>query len=337
MTWGLPGWLVVIAARLIRVILVLCAVAAAAFTLVWISPLDPIDSYLGANIARVGEAQRAVIAQVWGLDQPVLIQFAKWAGNMLSGNLGWSFTQNAPVSEVLLSRFLASLPLMAGAWFLSGVLGFVLGIIAGAYNGSILDKLIHTYAYILASAPTFWLAMLFLIVFSVGMGITPICCSGPIGVHPEDVSLWQRIHHMILPLITLAILGISQVTLHTRARMIEIMRSDFVLYAAAQGASRWDIAWRHGARNAALPAVTVTFASLGELFGGSVLIEQVFAYPGLGRLTVSAGLSGDVPLLLAITLFMTLMISVGNTIADLLYQVVDPRMSPGGRAEERYS
>ena len=136
----------------------------------------------------------------------------------------------------------------------------------------------------------------------------------------------QRLHHLILPLIALTVLGVAQVTLHTRAKMIEIMQSDFALYARAQGATLFDVAIRHGARNAALPALTVLFASLGELFGGSVLAEQVFAYPGLGRAAVEAGTRGDVPLLLAVALFLTLFVSVGNTIADLLYHLVDPRI-----------
>lgn len=315
-----------IAGRIARLLLVLFAVAIIAFSLAKISPVDPIDAYLGINVARVSDAQRELIAEVWGLNEPAPVQFFAWASSIVSGNLGWSFTQNAPVSDVLITGFMASLPLMAAAWLLSGILGFVLGVISGAYQGSFADKMIHTYAYVLASAPTFWLAMLLLVVFSVNLGVTPICCSGPIGVQPEDVTIWQRLHHMALPTIAIAVLGISQITLHTRAKMIEIMRSDYVLYALAQGASRWDVAWRNGARNAALPAITVAFASLGELFGGSVLAEQVFAYPGLGRLTVAAGLSGDVPLLLAITLFMTFLISTGNLVADLLYQIVDPRM-----------
>lgn len=314
------------AGRIVRLLLVLCAVAVAGFSLAKISPIDPVNAYLGINVARVGDEHREVIARAWGLDQPAPVQFAKWAGNILSGNLGWSFTQNAPVADVLWKGFLNSLPLMTGAWLLSGAAGFVLGVIAGAYKDSWADRIIHTYAYVLASAPTFWLAILLLIFFSVKLGVTPVCCSGPVGVLPEDVTVWQRLHHMILPLVAISILGISQVTLHTRAKMIEIMRTDYVLYALAQGASRWDVAWRNGARNAALPAITVIFASLGELFGGSVLAEQVFAYPGLGRLTVEAGLSGDIPLLLAITLFMTLLISLGNMIADLIYQFVDPRM-----------
>ena len=324
------SWLVFIGLRLLRLALVLVAVALVAFALARMSPVDPINAYLGADIARVGPEQRAVIAAQWGLDQPVRVQFGKWLGNILAGDLGWSVTYNASVAEVIGSRFRASVALMGLAWILSGVFGFTLGVVAGTWQGGWADRIIRVYAYVLASTPTFWIAILLVMVFSVGLGWTPVCCAGPVGVLPGEVTLLERGRHLILPLVALSILGISQIALHTRAKMMEIMRSDYVLYAQAQGASRLDIAIRHGARNAALPAITVLFASLGELFGGSVLAEQVFAYPGLGRATIEAGLRGDVPLLLAITLFTTLFVSLGNTIADALYRLVDPRMADIG-------
>lgn len=322
----MSNWPTLLATRLARLVLVLAAVALVAFALAKVSPVDPINAYLGPSISQVGPEQRALIAAKWGLDQPPLVQFGKWIGNMLQGDLGTSMTFNAPVVDVLAKRFQASLPLMGLAWLLSGVLGFVLGVTAGALPGTWADRIIRTYAYLLASTPTFWLAIVLLVVFSVGLNWTPVCCAAPIGVLPEDVTLIERLHHLILPLVALTVLGVAQVTLHTRAKMIEIMQSDFALYARAQGATLFDVTLRHGARNAALPAVTVLFASLGELFGGSVLAEQVFAYPGLGRAAVEAGTRGDVPLLLAVALFLTLFVSVGNTIADLLYHLVDPRI-----------
>lgn len=320
------NWPIVVAIRIARLALLLAAVAVAAFALAKMSPVDPVQAYLGPAIAKTGPEQRDLIAQKWGLDQPPLTQFGKWLGNIVHGDFGTSMIYNAPVLDVLAKRVQASLPLMGLAWLLSGVLGFVLGVTAGAMADTWVDRIIRTYAYILASTPTFWLAIVLLVVFSVGLSWTPVCCAAPIGVLPQDVTLMERLHHLVLPLIALTVLGVAQITLHTRAKVLEIMQSDFALYARAQGASLADVAIRHGARNAALPAITVLFASLGELFGGSVLAEQVFAYPGLGRAAVQAGVSGDVPLLLAVTLCLTLFVSTGNTIADILYRVVDPRI-----------
>ena len=322
----MTNWPLHITLRLVRLALVLATVAVVGFALAKLSPVDPINAYLGADLARVGPEQRALIAAKWGLDQPVVEQFGRWFGNVVSGDLGYSMTYNALVADVLAARFRTSLPLMGLAWLLSGVLGFALGVAAGAFADSWVDRVIRFYSYVLASTPTFWLAILLLIVFSVGLGWTPVCCAAPIGVLPGDVTPFQTLHHLLLPLLALTVLGVAQIALHTRAKMVEIMQSDYALYARAQGASEVEIALRHGARNAALPALTVLFASLGELFGGSVLAEQVFAYPGLGSATVEAGIRGDVPLLLALALFLTVFVFAGNSIADLLYRVVDPRL-----------
>ncbi|NDL70691.1 ABC transporter permease [Vreelandella alkaliphila] len=316
-----------IASRLVRLILVLLCVAAVSFGLIMLSPIDPIDAYLGSQMAQVSPDQRALIAEQWGFDAPPAAQFSRWLSQLLSGELGWSHIYNQPVSDVISQRFQRSILLLGSAWLLALLVGFALGIIAGAKEGSLLDRLICGYAYVTASTPTFWLAMLALLLFSVYLGWMPTCCAGPTGVVNQDVSTLTRLHHLILPVATLALLGIAAITLHTRARMVALMRSDIALHAFAQGATRFDIAWRHGIRHASLPAITLAFASLGELFGGSILIEQVFAYPGLGQATVEAGLRSDVPLLLGIALFTALFVSIGNLIADSLYQLIDPRIS----------
>jgi len=318
-------------ARLLRLVLVLLCVAAVSFGLMMLSPIDPVDAYLGPQMAQVSPEQRALIAEQWGFDAPAMVQFSHWLRQLLSGELGWSHIYNQPVSEVIGQRFQRSFFLLFGAWLLSLALGILLGIAAGSKEGAWLDRLISGYAYITASTPTFWLAMLALLLFSVTLGWTPTCCAGPMGVLRQEVGPLTRLHHLILPMATLALLGMATITLHTRAKMVAFMRSETALHAFAQGASRFDIAWRHGLRHASLPAITLAFASLGELFGGSLLIEQVFAYPGLGQATVAAGLRSDVPLLLAIALFTALFVSMGNLIADGLYQLADPRIAQGQR------
>nr|WP_276322298.1 ABC transporter permease [Halomonas neptunia] len=319
-----------IAKRLVRLALVLLCVALVSFGLMMVSPIDPVDAYLGPQMAQVSPEQRALIAQRWGFDEPAVVQFGHWLRQLVSGDLGWSHVYNQPVSEVIAQRFQRSVMLLGSAWLLSALLGFSLGVVAGAKEGTKLDKAISTYAFITASTPAFWLAILAVLLFSVTLGWTPTCCAGPVGVLNQDVTLVTRLHHLLLPVATLALLGIANITLHTRARMLELMRSDIATHAFAQGASRIDVAWRHGLRHASLPAITLAFASLGELFGGSILIEHVFAYPGLGQATVAAGLRSDVPLLLGIALFTALFVSLGNMLADTLYGVIDPRIKVEG-------
>jgi len=323
------GIINLIALRILRLCALVVCVAFAVFLLMKASPIDPVDAYLGPAMAYVGPEQKMQIAAIWGLDRPVYEQFLRWAGNILSGDLGFSITYNAPVSEVMSSRIGASLMLTGFAWLLSGLLGFALGLVAAAYEGSWIDRIIRLYCYILAATPTFWLAMLMLALFSVKLGWTPICCAGPIGVPSDQVNLFERIQHLILPLSALTLFGVAQIALHSRAKLIEVLQSDYITFARAQGARQADIILRHGVRNAALPALTVLFASIGEIFGGAILAEQVFAWPGLGRATVEAGIRGDVALLLAIAMLMTVIVSTGNMIADLLYRVVDPRLREG--------
>lgn len=326
----LPSLLHFLAIRAIKLGLLLLAVCLCTFLLVNLSPIDPVDAYIGADMMLVGPEQKAQIAARWGLDQPLLIRFWQWFTQLLQGNLGISMVFNQPVTQTIATRFAASFNLLFLAWILSGVLGLLLGIWAGMTAGSWIDQGIRLYAYTLSSSPTFWVGLLLLIIFSVSLGWTPICCASPPGVLPEAVTVWQRIHHLLLPALTLSVIGIANIALHTRQKLVEIFNSDFALFAFAQGETPASFIWHHGLRNIALPAITLQFASLSELFGGSVLAEQVFAYPGLGQATVEAALRSDIPLLVGIVLFSALFVYTGNTLADLSYQMIDPRIRLGG-------
>ncbi len=325
----MPLFLRFFGARLARTATILAAVAALSFTLASFSPIDPVDAYMGPRILTIGPGQRELIAERWGLHQPPLVRFAKWAGNLLSGDFGQSLIYNEPVSQVIAKRFRTSLWLMGCAWTLSGLLGYALGIFAGLFRDSPFDRATRLYAYVLASTPAFWIGLVLLSIFSVSLGWTPICCAAPPGLTAENVGLGQRIHHLILPALTLSVIGVAQITLHVREKMLDVMQSEYALYAKAMGETRWGFVTGHALRATALPALTVQFASLGELFGGSVLAEQVFSYPGLGKATVEAGLRGDIPLLLGVAIFSALFVCAGNMIADALYFAVDPRIRAG--------
>ena len=315
--------------KLVRLALLLLAVSVISFILVQMSPIDPVKAYVGADMMVIGPEQQNLIAERWGLDESPVSQYFHWLNQLAHGNLGTSTIYNQPVSEVISHRFVTSLWLMLAAWTLAGVIGFTLGVISGSRQGSWIDRGIRFYAYTLASSPTFWVGLLLLTVFSVKLGWTPICCASPPGVLPGDITIWQRLHHLILPALTLSIIGVANITLHTRQKLIEVLQTDYVLFARAQGESRFGIIRHHGVRNIALPAITLQFASISELFGGAVLAEQVFTYPGLGQATIQAGLRSDVPLLLGIVLFSAVFVFIGNTIADILYQKVDPRVRIG--------
>lgn len=312
--------------KLLRLALLLMAVSVFTFVLLSFSPIDPVKAYIGADMMQISAEQQALIAERWGLDQPMWGRFLDWLTQIVQGNWGTSMVFNQPVSEVIASRFQTSLQMLAIAWLLSGLLGLALGIVAGALEGQWIDRLIRLYAYTLASSPTFWVALLLLIVLAVSFKVAPICCAAPPGVLSQEVTIWQHLHHLLLPAVALSIVGIANIALHTRQKLIDVLNSDYVLFAQAQGESLWNIVRYHGFRNILLPAITLQFASLSELFGGSVLVEQVFAYPGLGEATVQAALRSDIPLLVGIVFFSALFVYTGNTLADLAYPIIDPRM-----------
>ncbi len=304
----------------------LFAVSLLSFVLISYSPVDPVQSYIGAEISRISPEQRKSIEEYWGLHQSRPEQFFLWAKAVIQGNLGESLIYRKPVSRIIVQRFSASIVLMGLAWLLSGVFGFILGIVAGMNEGSLPDRIIKSYCFILASTPAFWFGILVLMVFAAWLNWFPVGLAAPAGSLAGEASLADTMKHLFLPVLTLSIGGVASVALHTREKLIEVLNSEFIRFARARGESGMRLLWRHGLRNISLPAISLHFASFGELFGGAVLTEQVFSYPGLGQAVVKAGLGGDVPLLLGITLFSVVFIFTGNFMADLLYVVVDPRM-----------
>lgn len=313
----------------IRFASLLMAICIISFLLVKNSPIDPVQAYISGDLLTVGPEQREKIAEYWGVNQPVSTQFFNWMTALAAGDLGVSMMFRQPVADIIHERFLNSLALMMTAWLLSGLIGFSMGIMAAMNKDTPMDRIIKWYCYTIASTPTFWMGLLVMIVFALWLNWFPIGMGVPAGVLAKDVTVLDRVEHLILPALTLSMVGVANVAMHTRQKLIDVLASDYVLFARARGEQGFVLFWRHGLRNVAMPAITLQFAGFSELFGGAVLAEQVFSYPGLGQATVEAGLRGDVPLLLGLVIFSTLFVFVGNLLADLTYYVVDPRMREG--------
>jgi ABC-type dipeptide/oligopeptide/nickel transport system permease component len=322
---------VFIGKNFIRMILLLVGVSIVAFVLISASPIDPLQANVGqAALGSMSQEQIAKLQEYWGVGQPPLERYLAWAKDFIRGDMGTSLLYRQSVASVIAVKLGNSLFLMVIAWLISGLLGFLLGIIAGVNRGKTADKVIKGYSLVVASTPAFWLALMLLMIFGVWLKVLPVGLSVPIGVEASGVTFLDRVQHAILPALALSITGISNITLHTREKMIDVMESDYVLFARARGESTLQIIKNHGLRNIALPAMTLQFASISEIFGGSVLVEQVFSYPGLGQAAVTAGLGSDVPLLMAITIISALFVFGGNFIANVLYGVIDPRIRRGG-------
>ncbi len=313
--------------KLLRMALLLLGVSLATFFLMSASPLDPLKTNIGqVALGSMSPEQVEKLEAYWGVGTPPLTRYLGWLSDVLRGDFGVSLLYRQPVLTVIGQRLLSSVWLLLFAWALSGVLGLILGVVSGVCRDRLPDRLIQGYCTLILSTPAFWLALLLLLVFSVWLGWFPIGLSVPIGVEADMVTLADRLRHAVLPALTLCITGAANIALHTREKMIEVLESDYVLFARARGESVWSIALRHGLRNVALPAITLQFSSISEIIGGSVVVEQVFSSSGLGQAAVQAGLGSDMPLLLGITLITSAIVFGGNLIADLLYGVIDPKI-----------
>ena len=305
--------------KFIRMGTLLLGVSLVTFLLMSASPLDPLQTNVGETaLGSMSREQVENLRAYWGVDTPAAERYLGWLGNALTGDLGESLLYRQPVLAVVGQRLSGSVLLLLTAWLLSGILGLALGVLSGAFRGRLPDRLIRGYCLVISSTPAFWLAILLLLIFSVWLGWLPVGLSVPAGMEAQAVTALDRLRHAVL---------------HTREKLVDVLESDYVLFARARGESWRSIVLRHGLRNVLLPAITLQFASVSEIIGGSVLVEQVFSYPGLGQAAVEAGLGSDLPLLLGITVITAAIVFLGNLIADLLYGVVDPRIRRGAARE----
>lgn len=311
--------------RFIRMVTLMVGLSILTYWLIHISPIDPVNAYAVSDTS-MSQEQLEKLKEYWGVDKSPVEQYFVWIGALLRGDFGMSKLYRTPVFDIIKSRAMASFALMATAWVMSGVIGYILGAVAAIRRGKLTDRIIRWYSYILVSIPTFLLALILLIIFAVWLGIFPIGLTQPIGLLNADVGFMDRIRHFILPAMTLSLLGVANIAMHTREKMIDILNTEYITFARSRGETNWQIFKNHGFRNSVLPAISIQFAYFSELFGGSVLAEQVFAYPGLGSTLTTAGLKGDLPLLMGIILIASFFVFVGNFIADVLNTIIDPRI-----------
>lgn len=319
-----------IGGKLLRLTSVLFAISIICFVLMAFSPLDPLLQYLGGESAVVSGEKAQKIAAELGLDQPYHIQYFRWIKKLFSGDFGYSTIYEYPVISIIKEKAGASMLLLFVSWLITGILGFTFGVIAALKEGKIVDRIIKVYALAMASAPPYWVGLLLVMFFSIYLGWFPVGLSASINAARTQASFADVLSHLFLPALTLSLSGIAQMTLHVRQKLLDIFSTDYILFAKSRGEKTLMLFKNHGFRNVLLPAVTIQFASLGEIFGGSTLVEKVFSYPGLGSAIVAAGIKGDIPLLLGISLISSVFIFVGNFIADILCYFIDPRISRGG-------
>jgi peptide/nickel transport system permease protein len=309
--------------RLAALPLILLAVAATTFALAEVSPFDPVDAYVGAE-ARVSPERRAEIAQAWGFDQSLPERFGHWAWNLLHGDLGNSVVAGGqPVAGEILARAGTSLALIGGALMLVLIGGLLFGAVAAALRGTVVDRAIRGLSYFSAAAPSFWVGLLALYVLSIELGWLP--AGGP--SDPRAVASGVDLAHLVLPMLVLALTQYAWFTLYVRNTLLEVLREDHVRFARANGIGELAVLVRHALPTALIPFVTLAGTHLAELVGGTILVESIFGWPGLGLLALDAARGEDIPMIVGITLVASILVVLGNLLADVAYRALDPRVT----------
>lgn len=306
--------------RLIQSVLLLVIVSFVGFGILSLAPGGPLAAYaLNPNMTDE-DLQR--IARQMGLDQPVPAQYARWATGLLVGDWGRSYRDTQPVLSIIVSRLPATLELMVVSTTLAIILGTLVGLLGAIRRYSIFDYLATIGAMVALSIPTFWFGLMVIFIFSVRLGWLPPGNIATVG----DGSFLDRLHHLIAPAMVLALVTIATWSRYTRSSMIEVMNHEYIRTARAKGLRERIVVLRHGLRNAILPLITIAGLQLPTLFGGALVTETVFTWPGMGRLFVDSLGYRDYPVLMGILMFTAVLVLLGNLIADILCAVVDPRI-----------
>ena len=312
--------------RLAQLLPVALIIVLSSYLLLRLAPGDMVDVMAGESGAATPEYM-AQLRQQFDLDAPGYVLFGRYLDNLAHLNLGYSFRNSMPVAELIADRVPATLTLMLVAVLIAAVLGIALGAVAARYRGRWPDEVISTLSTIGFATPVFWVGLILIVVFSINLRWLPSAGMQTIGgVDGVWASFLDRLRYMALPALSLSFFYLSIYVRMTRSAMLEVYGLDFIRTARAKGISEARVAVRHVLRNALLPLVTVTGLQLGSLMGGSIVVETVFSWPGLGRLAFDAVFQRDINLLLGIFLCSSFLVILMNLLVDLLYALLDPRI-----------
>lgn len=308
--------------RVFTLVLTLLVATLVVFVVLEILPGDPASVMLGVN----AEAETLnALREEMGLNRPVLIRYTHWVANLVTGNLGISYTYDVPVSELILSRITVSFPLALLAITLSTLIAIPLGIIAASNHNKPMDFLVMSFSQIGIAIPNFWFAMLLTIVFSITLRILP---AG--GFAGWDAGVLPALKSFLLPTIALALPQAAILSRVTRSALLEVLKEDFIRTARAKGVTNQGTLWKHALRNALIPVVTIMGLQFSFLLAGTIIIENVFYLPGIGRLIFQAISQRDLIVVKNLVILLAAAVIIINFMVDLLYAAIDPRLRGGG-------
>lgn len=316
--------------RLLLSVPLVLGIVTATFFVARLAPGDPLDMYLEPQRQRQVDPEVLELLRArYGLDQPIHVQYVTWLKNSLRGDFGESFRHRRPVRDLVAEAVPYTLQLAILALVLDALIGISLGILSAVKQYSRLDKAVTVGSLVVYAVPGFWLALMLIMVFSVNLGWLPT--SQTRSMDYADLSaigrLLDRLWHLALPVFVLGIAGAAGTARYMRSRLLEVLNEDYIVAARARGFRERTVVLKHALRNALIPIVTIYGMSLPFLLGGATIIETIFAWPGMGRLTVGAVTGRDYPIIMATTTIAAVLTVLGNLLADVTYAAVDPRVS----------
>ena len=307
--------------RVLQAIPTLLVISFLIFSLLYITPGDPVELILGTEDGTVSEEQRVLVEQQWGLDKPFLVRYADFVINACKGDLGTSYATNQDVFDSIMVRMPATFTLAGFSMLLALLVSVPLGILAALKHNSIWDSLATALATIGVSLPKFWFGLGLMIFFSLKLGWLPSTGSADI-----SQGLGTFLSYIIMPASSLALGMAATQTRMIRSSMLDVLNQDYVRYARSKGLKERVVIWGHALKNAMIPVITVIGGEIGGLLGGAVVTESIFSWPGVGRLAVNSISKRDYPMIQGITLMLCISYLVINLLIDIIYAWVDPRI-----------
>lgn len=324
--------------RLLLAIPTLIGVSIIVFLLIHIIPGDPVQVMLGN---KATDAARIALTERLGLDQPMHIQYWNWLTHALHGDFGISVKSYESITSEVLGRFPATLELSFLAIIIAIIFGILFGVTAARYRNTVIDRILIGFSLLGVSIPVFWLGIMLIFLFAailhwlpvsgritMGMSVPP--CTGFYLIDSllagNILLFWNALKHLILPAFALATIPLAMIVRVTRSSMLDVLNEDYIRTASAKGLSKRKVVYKHALKNAMIPVITIIGLELGSLLGGAILVETVFAWPGIGRLLVTAIANRDYPMLQGIVFIISFFFVMLNIAVDLFYSYLDPRI-----------
>jgi len=309
--------------RLLQAVPTFFGITLLSFIVLRLAPGDPV-SLMVAGAQNLSAQDMADMRAAYGLDQPLPVQYVSWLAHLVQGDFGRSFQYKRPVTDMIQAALPNTLELAGLALIATMLLGVPLGLLAARYRGSWLDRTIRIVGVAGHAVPEFWFGLMFILILSVQFRLFPV--GGMLTVGKDSLDLPDRLAHLVGPLLTLSLAGIANYSRYMRTETLEVLSQDFVRTARAKGLEENIVLFVHTLRNALLPLVTAVGSQVAFLLSGSIVIEQVFAWPGMGRLTFDAARSKDYPIIMAVVVISSTILLLSYIARDVAYGMVDPRV-----------